>query len=38
MIKFAMIALHSKHLRASLAGIVSASQAMQVLGLFVEMT
>ena len=38
MIKFAMIVLHSKHLRANLAGIVSASQAMQVLGLSVEMT
>lgn len=38
MIKFAMIALHSKHLRANLAGIASASQAMQVLGLCVEMT
>ena len=38
MIKFVMIALHSKHLRASLAGVVSASQAMPVLGLFSEMT
>ena len=38
MIKFAMIVLHSKHLRANLAGIVSVSQAMQVLGLCAEMT
>ena len=38
MIKFAMIVHHSKHQRASLVGIVSASQAMQVLGLCVEMT
>ena len=38
MIKFAMIALHSKHLRANLAGFLSVSQAMQVLGLCVEMT
>ena len=38
MIQFVMIALHSKHQRANLVGIVSASQAMQVLGLCVEMT
>jgi hypothetical protein len=38
MIKFAMIVLHSKHPRASLAGIVSASQAMQDLGLCAETT
>ena len=38
MIQFVMIALLSKHPRANLVGIVSASQAMQVLGLCVEMT